>query len=383
MSKATRRRIMSRQSVKSIFYVLAGAAGFLVVFLLIHLPHGPEHWSADLRTAYLSPRLETQHPRIALIEVTEKTLEKYPYTAPINRQLLADIVRTVDAAGPTVIGLDFLFDRPTVSVDDNNLIQTIREARTPIVMGSLANDTLPTPNQREFQSDFLRRANRPAGHLYFDEHHNSLMISDHVVRFLELENVDQSYPQSFSELLAIAAGAHQLPRSRYISWLSPPKDGTEVFLTLSAEHVLGQGGLATALPLSEMFHDKVVLIGGNVSDRDRHLIPLSVIDGSRFPGLFIHAQILAQILDQRSLRVLSEAAEVILALVFGVVGFWIGRRTQLEHYHLFAEFGGVASLIVLSVILFMYASLIFPFISAFLAWVASMTAGQFSRWAKE
>jgi len=32
---------------KAILFVLAIAAGFLLLTSLLHLPHGPEHWSAD------------------------------------------------------------------------------------------------------------------------------------------------------------------------------------------------------------------------------------------------------------------------------------------------------------------------------------------------
>src|ERR1043166_8868452 len=74
----------SIRHLRTAFFVLAGASAFLLVFFLIHLPHGPEHWSADLRTAFLSTRPETQHARIALIEVTHQSLQQYPYVAPIR-----------------------------------------------------------------------------------------------------------------------------------------------------------------------------------------------------------------------------------------------------------------------------------------------------------
>ena len=98
---------------KAALFVIAIAGGFLLLTWLLHLPHGPEHWSADFRTAHWSKHPETQHKRIALVYVTEKTLEPYPYLSPTNRLLLADIVKAVDAAGPAAIGLDFIIDRKT------------------------------------------------------------------------------------------------------------------------------------------------------------------------------------------------------------------------------------------------------------------------------
>ena len=90
-----------------------------------------------------------------------------------------------------------------------------------------------------------------------------------------------------------------------------PKDRTETFLTLSAEQVLGRSG-GPALPIADMLSDRMVLIGGNFSDRDQHLIPLSVTDGRRYPGLFVHAQILAQIMDERSLSTLSKPLQFVV-----------------------------------------------------------------------
>ena len=69
-----------------------------------------------------------------------------------------------------------------------------------------------------------------------------------------------------------------------------------------------------------------MLIGGNFSDRDQHLIPLSVSDGRRYPGLFIHAQILAQIIDGRSLSTLSVPIQGVIFLLATAIGFWVGRR---------------------------------------------------------
>jgi adenylate cyclase len=375
--------MISNRRLRSVIYAFTGTIGFLLVFFLIHLPHGPEHWSGDLRTAYLSKRLDSQHPRVVLVEVTDKTLERNPYVTPIDRRLLADLVRVIDAAAPKAIGLDFVFERPTELLKDEDLLQSIRDARAPVILGALDEGTLRSDGQRAFQAEFLTRANRAAGHLYFDEHHNPLVISDHVVRFIATLNSEQSSRQSFAELLARTNGSYTLPKSNYISWLLPPKDQTETFLTLSAEHVLGEGGLPAPLPLNSLFRDKVVLIGGNVSDRDRHLTPLSVINDTRYSGLFIHAQILAQFLDHRSIYVLGLPAELVIASIAIALGFWIGRKGRFEHYHLLIELGGVVGLVVVSVVVFVYGSLVFPFIGVLLAWLAGMTAGQYSTWVRE
>src|ERR1043166_8010748 len=85
------------------FRILVGTLGFLLAFFLVHLPHGPEHWSADLRTALLADRLQSQHPRIAIVEVTEQTLKQSDYLAPVDRGVLAAIVRALDDAEVKVV----------------------------------------------------------------------------------------------------------------------------------------------------------------------------------------------------------------------------------------------------------------------------------------
>jgi CHASE2 domain-containing sensor protein len=113
-------------------------------------------------------------------------------------------------------------------------------------------------------------------------------------------------PQSFAELIAGEDGSYQEQGTRYISWLQTPKDGRQTFLTLSGEDVLGRG-LPSPLPLKDILRGKTVLVGGNFADRDQHLTPFSVLRGEWFPGIFVHAQTLAQLSDpaRRPIYVLS------------------------------------------------------------------------------
>lgn len=375
------RRWFSRRRIKAALYAVLGAVSFLLVFFLIHLPHGPEHWSADLRTAYLSKRLASQHPRIVLIEITDRTLEQYPYVTPTDRQLLAEVVRAIDTANPKLIGLDLVFDRPTEPFKDEELLDAIREAKAPVVLGTLDEQTL-RPDEQRFHAAFIARANRPVGHLYLDEHHSPLVVSDHVVRLLPPAHLGRPSRASFADELARGSGSNLTRKGAYIAWLLLPKDTTETFLTLSAEHILGRGGLETPLPLRDLLRDKIVLIGGNVQDRDRHLTPLSVISDGRYSGLSIHAQILAQLLDDRSMRVVGLPAVLAIMIAAGGCGVWFGRAHRYERYHLLLELGGAATLILIAVIAFVVVNLIFPFISTLLAWLAGITAGRYSTWVR-
>jgi adenylate cyclase len=363
-----------------------------VAFFLIHLPHGPEHWSADLRTRYLSRQPDKQHEKIALIEITDVTLQPYPYVSPTDRKLLADLIRIIDSTEPKAIGLDLIFDRDTEPCKDDQLIAAIRGARAPIVLGALDDDLQPE-RQRKRQSDFLDRAQRPVGHLYLGEQReNPLIISEHVIRTIAEPSAEQGNRLSFAEVLAGLDGLHQVDEGRQIawrlrpkdkterwySWLSPPASWIETFLTLPAEQVLAQERIK--LPIKELLHDRFVLVGGNFSDRDQHLTPLSVADDARSTGLFINAQILAQLLDDDHVYTLQNwfLWGGLLVLV-ALLGFWTGRRHRSGLLELRSELLSISAFILISIIAFRFGSFIFPFVGAVLAWLAGVSGGHYSR----
>jgi adenylate cyclase len=371
------RAAQSPSDRKAVLFVVAIAAGFLLLTSLLHLPHGPEHWSADYRTAHWSKHPDTQHKRIALIYVTEKTLESYPYLSPTDRQLLADLIKAVDAAGPAAIGFDFIIDRPTEPAKDAALLAALRDAKAAVVVGAVSEDAHAPGGGHSYQADYLAKVNRSVGHLHFEgAHHSKVIIVDNVIRLMAKPNASRTYPVSFAEQLSQKAGSYPKPKSDYISWLLAPRDKTETFLTLSAEQVLGTSG-GPALPIKDMLKDRVVLIGGNFSDRDQHLIPLSVSDGRRYPGLFIHAQILAQIIDGRSLSTLSVPVQGVIFLLATAIGFWVGRRQT--KIHLLTELVSVIALVAIGILAFIYAHLIFPYTGVLLTWLAGVSAGYYSR----
>ena len=51
-----------------------------------------EHVLGDVRTAYLSDRLPSQHPHVAIVSITDDTLKDSKVRQPIDRALLARLV---------------------------------------------------------------------------------------------------------------------------------------------------------------------------------------------------------------------------------------------------------------------------------------------------
>jgi CHASE2 domain-containing sensor protein len=367
-------RLKAPSGLKAIAFVLGIAGSFVLLTTLLHMPHGPEHWSADLRTKYLSERPMTQHKRIALVYVTEKTLAPYAYLSPTDRKMLADLVRAVDAAGPAVIGFDFIIDRATETAKDEALFAALRNAKAKVVVGAIDEPRVGSRG-KSFQETYLEKVNRPAGHLYFDVRRSKLVISDHVIRRTADPRDRHDYQKSFARQLVDAVGSYPEPESTYISWLLEPYDGSETFMAVPAEQVLGRGG--PALPLADMFKGKIVMIGGNFSDRDQHLLPLSVLGDVRYPGLFVHAQIAAQLLDRRSLATLGLPLQLVVLILAAGLGFLIGR-TQ-KQIHLVAELLSVIGLVLAGVAAFVYVDVILPYTGLLLTWLSGLAVGHYTK----
>ncbi|HEY4919057.1 MAG TPA: CHASE2 domain-containing protein [Xanthobacteraceae bacterium] len=338
----------------------------MLAFFLVHLPHGPEHWSADLRTAWLSDRLPSQHPRIAIVEVTEATLRNSDYLSPVDRSVLARIVRKLGDAGVKVIGLDFELDRETAK--DTDLLQAIQGSRAQIILGALDERSALSAERQKFQSRFLADADRPIGHLYYGEHYNPAVIGDQVIREMA-DPAEHPDLKSFAELVARAGGSYRAPASLQISWLRPPKDGRETFLTLSGEDILGRD-LASPLPLRDMLRGKIVLVGGNFPDRDQHLTPFSVLHGERYPGVFVHSQIVAQLSDseRRPIYALGWPGWLIIVLIAAGGGFVAGTTSWASEKHPWVEIAAVLCFIALSIFTFKFGRFSFPFVAAVLGW---------------
>ncbi|MGE0024544.1 MAG: CHASE2 domain-containing protein [Hyphomicrobium sp.] len=356
--------------------MLVSAALALLLSALLHFPHGPQHWSADMVASKYSPSHDTQSDRIALVYVTDETLSGLTYTSPTDRQILADLVTRIDAAGARVIGLDFIFDRKTEDIKDTALQDAMQKARAKVVLGRFGGG--PDAEAPDgFEKDFIAASKRQAGHLYFGEHHSSLVISDDAIRKMATQSSGTSETKSFAEVLADAGGTALGKGSSYIAWLNEPDDGTETFVTLSADTVLNMTGKTPPDLVAKLLHDKIVLVGGNFFDRDQHLIPFSVSSHHRYPGLFVHAQILDQFLNDRSIATIGSIGTALLAAAGAAIGFWAGRWSG--NRYMLVELSSVATLILVGILTFVYGGLIFPYTSTLLAWIAGAAGGHYGQ----
>jgi len=337
-----------------------------------------EHYLGDVRTALLSDQLPSQHPSVAIVAITDDTLAGYRTYLPVDRDLLARVIEAVDAAGAKVIGLDFLFTSPADG-SEILLIEAIRRARAKVVLAAADERIGLSQVQRDKQQAFFREVDRPVGYL------NLATERDSVVRFMAQPNAEDkpAYPKSFAALIAESAGFTSSQDRARIAWLRTPRDGADTFLTISAEALLRPADDPVVQVLRAGLKDKIVLVGGTLREIDTHLTPLTNRHEEKMHGVAIHAQMVAQMVDGRSIAQLeTEAASLRLALAaVAALGFLVGWGFRRRRKGLFASGVVSAAIIAIDTIVFWQFRIILPLVLALAAWFLGEFSGHYlGRW---
>ncbi|MBS0251173.1 MAG: CHASE2 domain-containing protein, partial [Proteobacteria bacterium] len=283
------------------------------------------------------------------------------------------------------------FERPTEPPKDHALVDSIQKSTLPIVLAAIDERArVATSRSLEYQDSFFGDVGASetgrvrAGHAFFSRVPDRLTTGDQVVRFISAPLNSTPTRESFARVLAELDGEKPKPASPYIDWLLPPLNGEEIFATVRVpEHkpVAGNDSdSATVIPsyLKPLLKNKIVLVGAEFVDRDRHLTPLSVADRQAVPGVTIHAQILAQLRDGRSIGELSAWQQLLAVFALALVGYILGWRARLHQYGTATHFFSVVGLAVAGAVLFARAHLIIPTTLLFFGWLAGVIGGHYS-----
>jgi adenylate cyclase len=336
-----------------------------------------DHMMGDLRTAYLSDRLASQHPQVAIVSITDSTLKDSKVRQPVDRALLARIVEAVDEAGAAAIGLDFLFVQATPPDNEGVLIDAVRRARAKVVLAAADERIGLGKTQMDRQAEFIAKTGRPAGYA------NLATERDWIIRFRAGPGSGKTYGKSFSALLAETAGNAVNESYRRIAWLLEPADGSDTFLTIPAETLL-QAPSETGAQLARAgLKGKIVIVGGTFPDVDRHLTPLSTPRGELQSGAVIHAHMVAELVDKRHISQLetNSLAMKFELMVLAGFAFLVGWRTRMKGQSL--VFGTIATvaIIALDTFVFWYWRIILPVVLALIAWfLGAFTGNHIGRW---
>ncbi|MCB2100350.1 MAG: adenylate/guanylate cyclase domain-containing protein [Rhodobacterales bacterium] len=291
--------------------ILAGAMA-LGWLLPRNLPllDSAEMRTRDMRLAGLS-RPEPQHPDIVIATITEGTLARLPYRAPLDRAFLAGVLDRLDKAGARAVAMDILFDQPTEPEKDKAFFDRLAAMHTPVVTAWAGTEDGLTPAQAAYLAEHTRTAGHGLVNIVTDG-------GDGVVRrVFPGAPRDGAWMPGFAWAIARAAGqtvpdrAAEMP----IAYRAPPPDGNRAFRAFPA-HTLA------FLP-DAWLKDKIVLIGAELAQEDRHKTPAIATNrapANGIPGVVIHAHAVAQILDGRHAPETPPLWEVLALLVTAGLG---------------------------------------------------------------
>lgn len=290
-----------------------------------------EYWLYDLRVGYLTPPRDV-HPDIVLVTVTEDTLSTLPFRSPLDRKFLGGVIEYLSTSGARVIGVDYIFDQPTVAEDDLFLHQAFRNSTIPIIIGEAAPQTYLTEKQRAFQAAFLDVLTSAFVNVITDE--------DGVVR---QAYPGQDGPNGWKSGLAnamanVIVGTLGLSPSKDIKPIAyyPALDGDQPYKAFRSFPAH-----AVKLLPKAWFKDKIILFGAALALDDQLSTPFSRTAG-KAPGLYVHAYALAQILGNRNIITPPLYMDVLLAVLVSIVGAILA----LARWPIYGRWGAIAVLLV-------------------------------------
>ncbi|MGI9263319.1 MAG: CHASE2 domain-containing protein, partial [Gammaproteobacteria bacterium] len=318
--------------------VAVSLATWLTVTYLPVFASGAQ-WLSDFRIANFSPR-KAQNEEIVILTITEETLATFPYRSPVQRAFLAQLLEYLDRLEPRAVGLDLIFDQATIPDEDARLRDVMRSMQAPLAIAIGDQRAGFTRAQLEFQAAYLEGVPKGLANLPKE---NGVIRSS-----FDGRSIDGSMTPGFAYRLAQLSGVAP-PTERIKLVFGLTDDGSAMFRQYPAH-------TAHLLP-SEWLAGKIILVGADMPQGDRHRTPLAMALGRTqvtTPGVVIHAHILAQILSDtrfpdpaKSARVLLLAFFVLLGVVLALSGIRLplklllgGTALTLFWYFGFAIFQG-------------------------------------------
>jgi len=255
----------------------------------------------DLRVFRLAPSAE-QDGRVLMVVYNDQTLIKARKRSPLDRGLLAQALRNLDAMGAKAIGIDILFDQP--QDEDDELVATMRAMKTPVSVAyaeTSVNENDIFYYQQQYLEGFLARLQgskaRPA----------SITLDNESGVTRVWPAISPKLPPTLGRSMLASAGESARTMPGYegaIRYRHPLYDERPVYQSLAID-------LFTDPELAPLVAPQVagryVLIGGDIVDYDRVETPFTSLQDTADknvalndilpPGIEIHATMISQMLD--------------------------------------------------------------------------------------
>ncbi|QLC23982.1 CHASE2 domain-containing protein [Parasphingopyxis algicola] len=249
----------------------------------------------DVRASYAMERAE-QDERITIVTYEEDTLLNTGVRSPLDREILANALRSLDAMQPRAIAIDILIDQPTAN--DDLLVAALNDMQTPTFLAYVtmeSNENLRLqPRQVDFIADLHRRIT------------NDLVQPTSVKLGADNDNVQRSWPEQPADLPPLMANSLVPGNEAYrthrgsIAYRRPFFENEPPFMKLAIDFFANDEEAAF---LSTFITDRYVLIGTDLPDIDRFETPLTRLQGNDpIAGVEVHGHLLAQMLDGTMLR---------------------------------------------------------------------------------
>ena len=299
--------------------------------------------------------------------------------SPIPRDAHAQVLRAVNAMGPSAIGLDFFFVASQGTERDGAMLNALHDITTPIVLGAIDKHTTEFSDQQQaYQTEFLARANRDPGYLALR------YDPGHIVRRTSPPLAASPFQESFARRVALAAhakldGPGASSASTRVAWLIGPDFDTQPFLTVSAREFLHPGDPARQADLARAIKGNVVLTGIDMPNSDRHDTALSVWTDDKMLGVMIHAHIIAQLLDGRYFFELQGLDKWLLLIGVGLTGCVLGWLLRGKRESLLNLTAATVFLVVIDAACYYFLRTVLPFTLALYVWVIGVVLGQQSK----
>jgi adenylate cyclase len=280
---------------------LLGTALFLLLALVLARYSWQLPLASDAERALYDIRFNRsaeavgQDPRILLVTYNDQTLIQLGKRSPLDRKMLADALKALDAMKPKAIGIDMLFDQP--QAEDPLLLETFHRMKTPTFVGFAA--LAENPDQIEYeQEQFLRRFIAAASR-------GPVKAASIKLEPDAADGVIRRWPIQRGELPPLLSNALEPSRPdflryhRSIDFRLARNPDEPVFPELAIDFVAIDFGGTPPDELRRMVAGRYVLIGGNINDLDDFETPMSRLTGRWTKGIEVHAHMLAQLLDGR------------------------------------------------------------------------------------
>ena len=310
-----------------------------------------ENFASDWFESLFEP-FRPQHPDILVLTITEKTLEQFPFRSPIDRSFLARTLDTLAARQVKAVGMDILFDQPTVPEADEKFLAAAHNFKAPLVVGWTDRATQLTEAQYAFQGKYLAGMRAGFVNLLKDPR-------DGTVR--------EAFPGrgeagvwrgSLAAVMAEALGVPQGQQPFRIRYRLGPDLATPYFRIFPID-------ILPRLP-PVWFKDKIVLIGADLPFDDRHRTPFAAVWGNErgtVPGLFIQAQMLAQRLAGQTRPGKSLSVEIVIAFILALTAIGIAVWERPVPVQLTVAGSVVAGLWATAAILYWETGIVIPVIA--------------------